>query len=306
MSGDPLGLRTLLSQVPGNGGICVGFLADPGPGQTPTTAGSLMYLCGLALDVLIDKMQQGILARMPGYGTPTALPIIGQDRGIVQGFAESSAAYSLRLAAWLDSWQRAGSPRAVLQQVLGYVGVTVRARTVDDSGNWNTYAPNDNPALYGPAAISLSPLGANNWNWDNEGDPHPVGSNAWWRWWLVLYSTSTSGASWAGTEGTWGDGDVWGDATKSWGLGVPATLIGTIRSIVRQWKRAASWCRWMIVSLDDTLFDPNSEPDGVHDPNGGWGHWSVVTSGQYVPARPASARYCDGIATSGTLPFPYF
>ena len=296
-----VGIRTLLSQVPGNGGVCVGYLADPGPLQTPSVSGSFMYLCGLAMDALVDKMQQGIRARFPGIGTPTALPYIGSDRGIVRGLQETDAQNSARLAAWLDSWQRAGSARAVLQQALGYVGDTVRARTVDDSHNWNTYVPGDDPAVYGPAVNSF----VSNWNWDNEGDPHPVGVNAWWRWWLVLYSTSTSGADWAGDEGTWGDGDVWGDATKSWGLGLPSTVWGTLRGIVRQWKRSGSWCRWILVSLDDTLFTPAASADGTHNPDGTWGRWSKIVAGQYVPSRPASGRYVDGIATNGVLPWPY-
>jgi hypothetical protein len=286
------GIRDLISQVPGNGGVCVGFLADGGESD-PTNAGTLQYSYGLAVDALLNKMWWGVAARFPGIGTPTALPYLGADRGIVQGYAESDASYAARLAAWLDDWQRAGSPRAVLQQVIGYIGA-IRARTVDDSSNWYTYRPGDDPGLYGPSV--RNPPSPANWNWDGDAlDGHPVGLTAWWRWWLVLYSTSTSGASWAGDEGTWGDGDVWGDATKSWGLGVPTWVVQATRAIVKTWKRSGSWCRRIIVSLDDTLCVPSGTQDGTHNPDGTWGHWSTIVNRQYVAARPANGRYCDGV-----------
>jgi hypothetical protein len=297
----PPRVRNLISQVPGAGGVCVGWLADNGPSD-PTATGKLQYTFGLGMDVLLDKMWWGIAARFPGIGTPTALPYIAKDRGLVRGLTETDAAFSVRLAAWLDSWQRAGSPRAVLQQVIGYLG-SIRARTVDDSGNWCTYIPGDNPALFGP---STSATGT--WDWDAEGDPHPLGQAAWWRWWLIVYSTSASGASWAGTEGTWGDGDVWGDDAKSWGLGVPPGVASTLKAaIVRTWKRAGSWCRWILVSMSDTLFDPFQVADDIHNPLGDFGHWSKIVNRSYVPARFSNARYCDGVATNG-IPtgFPYF
>lgn len=297
----PARVRNLISQVPGNGGVCVGWLADNGPSD-PTVTGKLQYTFGLAMDALLDKMWWGISARFPGIGNATALPLLSRDRGILQGINESNAAFANRLAAWRDAWLRAGDARALLQQIIGYLG-TIRGRTVDDTSNWSTYVPGDTPATLGPS--TYRPAVAN-WNWDAEGDPHPVGVNAWWRFWLIVYSTSTSGSSWAGTGGTWGDGRNWGDTATSWGLSVAASVASTLRTIVRPWKRAGSWCRWIIVSMDDTLFNPFKTADDVHNPAGDFGHWSKIVSGGYVAARFANARYCDGVATNG-IPtgFPY-
>lgn len=299
----PARVRNLISQVPGNGGVCVGWLADNGPSD-PTNTGKMQYTFGLAIDALLDKMWWGISARFPGIGTPTALPLLSRDRGILQGINESNAAFATRLASWRDSWLRAGAARSLLGQIIGYLG-NIRARTVDDVSNWCTYVPGDDPALFGPSTYQPP---VHNWNWDNEGDPHAEGvTSMWWRFWLVVYSTSTSGSSWAGTGGTWGDGRLWGDAGTSWGLSVPASVSATLRTIVRPWKRAGSWCRWIVVALNDTVCDPFGAEDGTNNPNGGWGPWAVVVGGTYVPARPSTMRYCDGVATHGIpIGFPYY
>jgi hypothetical protein len=364
------GWREFLSLVPGAGGICVGFLSDGGP-SNPTSAGKLQYNFGLAIDALDEKMFEGIQARMPGYGTPTALPYISLDRGIVRGITEQDLSFETRLQQWLDTWRRSGSGRATLQQVLGYLlAFTPLVRTVDDSANWKTYIPGDNPASIGPSTQG----GTSNWNWDNNGDPHPVGLTAWWRWWLILnagttllpqtvigatnaspiviqtsaahglstgqgvylvdvlgnigangahaitvvdathfslngssgtgaytsggevYLTSTGATgNWVAPEGVWGDGDTWGDGTKSWGLSVPPGEVTSLQNIVGAFQEAGEWCRYMLVAFDAALFSPTHAADNVVNPAGGWGHFSKIVSGQYVASRPVHARYCAGI-----------
>jgi hypothetical protein len=342
-------------------------------------AEKFLYIEGLGCDAILEKYDEGTLARFPGYGTPTALPYVGDDRLIPRGLTETDGAYATRLKLWLDSWRIAGSARSVLLQVLGYLSAdTPQLRTVSDDSAWDTLVAGSNPDLLPETAHYLSspPWAALNWNWDNERgpDPHNPLNRMWWRWWLILYTalsvaggsvTAATNASpiavttslphglatgaqvvlvdvegniaangtwtatvvdathfslngstgsgawtgggtvyavgaassdWARPEGTWGDGALWGDPSASWGLSVPATVVGSIRNIVGLWKQAGSWCRWMLVSFSPALFDPQQPDVQPVNPDGTFAYWSKIVNNQYVPARFADARYCDGAA----------
>jgi hypothetical protein len=266
-------------------------LAPPWLSDPRDAGGKLLYTAGLLGDALIDKTEQALKARMPGLADPSALPLIGADRLMPRGPDETDAQYATRLRKAFPLWQEAGIDAGVLRQVLGYLeAFKPRARIVSDSAHWCSFRPDIEPSL--PASYQF---GSDPWDWDSQGDPHPVGPAAWWRWWMILYSTATSGASWAGDGGTWGAaGTAWGDTDRSWGLSVPSTTISAIRGIIGLSKRAGSWCRWLIISLDDTLFDPATTVL-----NGTLGHWGKTVGTEYVRARPSAARYCDGWASTG-------
>jgi hypothetical protein len=274
-------------------------LAPPWLSDPTKAGGKFIYTIGLMDDAVLDKTEQALFARLPGLADPSALPLIGSDRLIPSGPSESESQYRRRLRGAFDLWQRAGINMGVLRQVLGYLeAFAPRARIVTDSSRWTTVAPGVDLKL--PASYQD---GSGNWDWDSAAypDPHPMAMNAWWRWWLILYSTASSGGSWAGSSGVWGDGHKWGDKTRSWGLGVPSTTIRSIRGIIGLAKRAGSWCRWLIISFDDSLFDQTAPGDDVINPAGGWSRWGKYDmSGNYVPARPANARYCDGWASTGS------
>ncbi len=281
-------------------------IAPPWLSDPRQAGGKFLYTIGLATDALIDKCQQAIFARMPEKAQPDALALIGADRLVPQGPGETQAQYAGRVRGAFTLWGRAGINAGVLRQVLGYLdAVKPRARIVTDRSHvWVTAAPGIDPDLpyayqYGDGGY---PVTAINWDWDSAAypDPHPNSPNSWWRWWLILYSTASSGGGWIGTDGTWGDGQVWGDPTGSWGLGVPATLIRSLRGIIGLSKRAGSWCRWLIISNDDALFDPVAPADDVINPAGGWSRWGKYIGSDYVAARPSGARYCDGWASTGS------
>jgi len=212
-----------------------------------------------------------------------------------RGPGETDAQYATRLRKGFSLWQLAGIDSGVLRQVLGFLeAFAPRARIVSNLSHWVSFAPGVDPAL--PASYQAGTVA---WNWDNQGDPHPVGINAWWRYWLIIYSTATSGNEWAGDEGLWGDGDLWGDTSKSWGLGVPASTISSIRGIVGLAKRAGSWCRWIVIALDDAICTPTGAANGTDNPDGTWGRWGKTVGNLYDRARPSSGRYCDGWASTG-------
>jgi hypothetical protein len=231
---------------------------------------------------------------MPGLGTPTALQYIGNDRLILRGFTESDAGYAGRLTGAFTSWDYAGSARAVLQQTLGLLSTftplvrTVASNTMggNDSTVWDTY-PVAQDATTPPLHQRLTP---NNFDWDSLSVILPRG---WWRSWLIFYAVAPQ--DFCASEGTWGDGDVWGDDGKSWGLNIPPSEVQALRSTAATFKQAGATLEWIIISFDAGLFDPAQTSDGVHNPDGKFGYWYKIVNGQYVPSRFANARYADGV-----------
>src|SRR5580692_9430800 len=68
-------------------------------------------------DTGYETLLQALYARWPGVGTPTALPLIGQSRGMIQGMTETIAAFSSRLIQWLTLWQTAGTALTLAKMV---------------------------------------------------------------------------------------------------------------------------------------------------------------------------------------------
>lgn len=230
----------------------------------------LYALCAI-LDIMVEVTLQGLQSWLPGVGTPTALPLIGQSRGIIRGEAEADAQYSARLHAWLDTWANAGSSETMAQQIQAFLGNTPMVRIVTRSGFWVTLASN------GTFSTTTAP-----WNWDGVSNPERAG---WWSdLWIIIYPTEWAVA---GTIGATADPihDVEGV-----GHLVPRAAVDGILAIADQWKAAHTWIEAIVWSYDATLFDPASPVFG--DPDGTWGNWALTDgSGAMNPARNASARY---------------
>jgi hypothetical protein len=288
------GIRDLISQ-PGPNGIAPAFLADTGP-QYPTIGGKLLYALGLGIDVLIEKTFQGIQARMPTVCDPSALPFIGLDDSIPQGTGEPTSSYRVRLQQTYQSWRKAGTPWGVMMNILPMLlPYTPEIRCVNDSSAWDTYFAGQ--STQGPPN-HVAPPSTPNWNWDDEADPHPaapVAEPAWWRWWLIIYATSQA---WATPAAVVGSGPVVGNNGKPLGVGFsqPALIFAGLRSVLSSWNKGGKWCRYIIVSFSDSLFDPAQTADGTHNPDGTFGPLAAPSGGVYTPVRFANARYCQGAA----------
>jgi hypothetical protein len=114
---------------------------------------------------------------------------IGNDRVIPRGPYESDIDYAGRLQRAFEAWQRAGSRRAVLSQVLAYLSLTAANIPAGPIGaivggadpTWDTYYAGDNvsqpPAHIVPAV--------RNFDWDGQ-------MSQWWRAWLVIYVQAVS------------------------------------------------------------------------------------------------------------------
>lgn len=95
------------------------------------TSERYLYVIGLMVDALMQKMVEGQLARMPMKCAPSFLPIIGSDRLINQGLTESVDSYRVRLRRAFEAWQLAGGARGIEAQALGYLlALTPRMRMV--------------------------------------------------------------------------------------------------------------------------------------------------------------------------------
>lgn len=273
-------------------GIAPAWLLGP-------TGTALLKSMGQAMDTLQTKFANGAEAHMPTKCDPSALPLIGNDRLMPQGPSEAVASYRTRLKQSISVWGKlAGTPWGVERAALSVLLPSQpRIRHVTNTSAWDTY--DQSAIVTNPPYHAFQPNGAN-WSWDGSGstyaDPSPPGINPWWRFWLVLYAT---GVPWCTSSGKWGSSGLkWGDPSKSWGFSTPSAIFQLIQTVVRQWKSEHSWCRWIIVSFDDTLFNPWLGIGGGVNPDGTFGRWSKIVNGQYVQSRFTNARYLDCPAPS--------
>jgi hypothetical protein len=242
-----------------------GILAD-GEGA------ELGYCFGFTHDELAEWARHGVTCRFPLYGTDDALQAIGRDRQIVRGFAEGAEDYEQRLIGWLDSHLLGGNMFEMMDRLAKYLtGFAVRIRVVNNAGNWYTRDTDGSRSWL---------LRKHNWNWDGL-------TSAWSRFWVIIYPLSTG--IWT-DEGVWGDdSDHWGDPEGVWGLSATPEQVSTMREIVRHGKPPWSRCEFIIVSFDDTAFNPASpEPDGL------WGSWGKYVGGVKREARLDTVRYIQG------------
>jgi len=238
----------------------------------------LIYSLVTPLDGVVEWTFQGIKARFPGIGTPTALSRIGLDRLILRGPNESDASYAGRLRLFLHAWRFSGHASGLLGQIAGYLApAPPRMRVVTNRSVWYTREPDGSFSWYKPA----SP----NWYWDGD-------TALWARFWVILYP---------GTElwvpgPDWGDAELWGGAWGTpgytWGSTALPEHVASIRGIVKTWKPANTRCGCIIIAFDPDSFDPTSPP-GAPMPDGTWGHWSI--GDPRVASRLDTARYWDGV-----------
>lgn len=246
----------------------------------------LLYSWSFILDELTEWTWQGLRAKWPTYGTPTAVPTIGRDRRIIRGPNEPIDAYALRLVGWLDAWRRAGTAIGVLLQLVPFFAPNTAPlmRLVNAHGVWYGLQPGDTTA----EAVNIAHQ--HNWNWGNP--PIPFVLNPWARCWPIIYSDNDY--PWT-PEGIWDDPGTWGeDGVLDFSASV--SEIQTLLQIIGQWKAAHSLYVRPIVAFDGASFDPsNPEPDGQ------WGKAYKLVLGptptrkRATPSRLLTASYLSPV-----------
>ncbi len=236
-----------------------------------------------------------------GFPDVDALPIIGRDRGIVQGTVESYGDYASALRKWLAIRAAAGLNWGLLEQVRRITG-GVRIRLVSDHGYWWTieadgtrryHTPTAAGAfeqtLTGPATHIADP--AHPWDWDGA---DPQGDT-----WLIIYchdliegivfsDGAVYGTSGPGTV-AWGTGALWGLDLGPRG----PEFLDKLRQTIRNNSAAGVRLRYVIFAFDDGSFDP--ETAGPYPaagmPDGTWEEPWVLVGGVATSPRLSTARY---------------
>lgn len=257
-------------------------------------------------DAVADGIAYAVLAGVPSRAPEDAFVFLAADRQVFQGFAESEPSYIGRLQQWLDTWGFAGLPTGILLAVLGWVlPVQPKILTVDNNGQWWTYAANTTPLGPPPASMPTPPtqtVAAGNWRWDSVSWP-PAYAELWARIWVVMFSPSSS--PFAAPSATSGGGNVSGDGTCCGWAGTNAQAAGLTKN-ARLQHSADVVIPAVIVSYDSTMFDSTQTFGSSKLPDGSWRYWAKVAANgsgtgelhQYVSARPSSTTcsFLDGTA----------
>lgn len=102
--------------------------------------GALMEAIGEQIDTLVDRTALSVKVRFPGHDPAAidedALALIGRDRKIRRGPAESAETYAARLRGWLDAHRLRGGDYGLLEQLYAYTRgwLDVRMDVVAQSG----------------------------------------------------------------------------------------------------------------------------------------------------------------------------
>jgi hypothetical protein len=79
-----------------------------------------MWSIAFQADVMAEAMVAAIASRFPGVYSYDTLPLIGRERRIARGPAETDQSYAGRLIRWLDDHRRRGNGYTLLAQIHAY------------------------------------------------------------------------------------------------------------------------------------------------------------------------------------------
>lgn len=233
----------------------------------------IQFVHALMMDLFLDRALSGLRCGFPST-TPddTGLGKIGQDRLIRRGLSESRASYVARLQKYLPSLQRMGTAFELIRQIRAYINAPVMVRVVDGAGNWYE--------INGAGTKTFRPY-LQNWNWD--GDTRNLG-----RLWVIIYSEQ---GPWSCP--TYDDGHDYGDAGFAWGGSFTPEIASDLKSLATEWTAQGVMLSHVIVTYDDTLFNPDN-PASL--PDGNWGKSYKYSNGVAVPSRFENASYIEVLA----------
>lgn len=269
--------------------------------RTGTGALYMTMLQG-ASDTLVDRAFQAMQIRLPGQGDASQLPYLAHDRALVQGPAETNAAFVARLKVAHQTWKTAGSAHSILSQLKSYIsGLQPGVPTTNPSmaivsgiystvTTWHTVTIGDNPS----APATVAQVRPSNFRWDGLSMP--------WRSWLIIYlaaaDTGLSGS--LGSVGAGSGGSLLGQNVN--GVWVPGTSGTPVNSPFRAISgltglssaNVGMWLKWSgsIIVNNNGMFPITAvgssstctiaNPLGATDP--GHSNWSVVNYPWFGPS----------------------
>lgn len=211
----------------------------------------VLWTAGAMPDVLNEWVRQGVRARMPGAGTPTALPFLGADRQIERGPEESDESYAARIRRAFDSWRIAGSPFELLAQLRAFfLPSPPPLRIVSDRSVWHTIDPTS-------GAVTKIITSPRNWAWDalSSSASTPPGSPRWWRAWAIIDSSAGPWEQWF-----LGEPNVALGGGRTLGSTATEEEVASVRRIVRRWKPANVHIVNVIVTFTASLYEATDPP----------------------------------------------
>src|SRR5580704_10542471 len=198
---------------------------------------------------------EGQMAAYPGVGTPTALPLIGASRDLLQGANEPQADYIARLINWINIGKQRGSGLALARAVQSflaqpggtYLVVRVQCRNGDffQSNADRSTTVGNNPA----------------WDWDNLGGwvngtgfiPPATIANSWTDIWVLVQDFTTHYTSFTDTNWL----AAWGSGTETIDSMISPTIPPGVFGIVKGYKGLVNYSRAVVLVPDPTSFTPN-------------------------------------------------
>jgi hypothetical protein len=243
------------------------------------------YCVALLGDCLREIAWQGKSAMFPGLGTTSALPLIAQSRGLIQGPAEPDDVFAARCVRFRDIHAQDGSPEGLATEVQAYfvgfgslgAGVYPVVRFVDRQGNTTTCN----------ADLTVT-KGTATWHWDDVAGwvdgtgfhaPAEVMTYVGDAWILVqdpfAHFTSFTDPAWLAA---WNSGDGTIDGANG-----TQAMVQDLTTIVARGKAAGTYVRGIFFVSNPTTFAPA----------GNIGNASTNLNGAQTQTRDNASGYWD-------------
>ncbi len=197
---------------------------------TPPWAGPTGDAWNSALGSLQDQQvadaKLAVKARFPSLAPTDALPLIGQDRVIERGPAETDADYAARLKTAFDAWRWAGTATGLQTYVLAPAGYT----------NTRLISNRDWAGTFG-------------------GTPPDGATSKWARFWVVVAQPPTYTARVWGTPPA---ANTFAYGSGLWGSNASADDVTRLKRLLNTWKCARDVAMGVFV-----VFGTSTTPDAV-------------------------------------------
>lgn len=227
--------------------------------MTQGEGGLVHYVAAAIIDAANERVRQGLRARFPSLAGPSALALIGEDRGIVRGRTEATEHYVQRLIAWRfpRGHRVRGNAFAMLEQIAEYFG-GIRTWTIDRNQTRRARAVDGTETFTYDYA----------WNWDGI-----AASPRWGRFWIVIDPVPelpgvkpwpTFGV------GTWGGAATIGAIARSVSVGQQGVTPDDCRAIRDLFRGRHPWhCAGTMPQVAILTFD-----GAAPVPAGSWAHYA--------------------------------
>lgn len=243
----------------------------------------VVWAYALLGDCLLEIAWEGQLATYPGVGTPTALPLIGASRGLLQGPNEPDAVFAARCIDFRATWKEAGSAQSLATEIQAFLvgsgtlgaGVYPVVRVVDRRGACAT--------AHADQSVTFENI---SWHWDDTGgfiedrQYYVPELDTWWsELWILVQDFTTHYTSFSDPNWTsaWNSGDQTLDGV------CPQATVQGITQIISSFKGAHTHVRALVLVPDPTTYAPD----------GSQGNASKIFAGASLLSRTVSLGYWD-------------